>query len=177
MMSSNDEEVILKLVRSPWEPVPRITRAELLDHFQTRDGKALGLRLLNESVGERYADGVELSFIVAKQFGIDDDYFDQLTKLAYADWHHKHEDIATNLGKLRRPDTVDSLHHLAVWVPDYLDFDESRALARKAVRALQVTPGEEAVETLRELCTSPDTLVAGFAERALHRRIAADNES
>ena len=70
-----------------------------------------------------------------------EDHLDLLVQLASADWHHKHEDVVSALGQLRSPAAVEALYHAAWWVPDYLDFDESRALAVKAIWALGGTPG------------------------------------
>jgi HEAT repeat protein len=87
-----------------------------------------------------------------------------------ANWHHKHEDAASALGKLRTPGAVDALYEMTQWVPEYLDFEESRALATKAIWALAGTPGPEAEQALTRLIGSDDEIVRVGAEAQLKRR-------
>ncbi|MGS2806394.1 hypothetical protein [Nocardia sp. MW-W600-9] len=172
MIAPEDQDEILKLVTSPSNPAPRITKDQLLRHFNSSDGKSLSLSLLDQAIHEKDADGVELSLIVASQFGIDLDYIDQLVELAFSDWHYKHEDVASMLGEIRSPEAVAALTRLAEWVPDYLEFDSARALANKAVRALEVAPGADAQKALTRLTESTDEEVANFARRHLKRRLS-----
>ena len=46
-------------------------------------------------------------------------------------WHHSHEDLVTLVGELHDASSVDVLYGATRWVPDYLAFDDSRALAAK----------------------------------------------
>ena len=52
----------------------------------------------------------------------------------------------------------------------YLEWDESRALARKAIHALGKTPGSEASEALTELTSSGSEIVRETASRVLQHR-------
>jgi hypothetical protein len=61
--------------------------------------------------------------------------------LPIADWHHSHEDVVWHLGEYQGADVISALDHATRWVPDYLDFDENRALARKAIWELGKQPG------------------------------------
>jgi hypothetical protein len=90
--------------------------------------------------------------------------------LSQTDWHHKHEDVVSALGQLRAPAAVDALYHAAWWIPDYLDFDESRALAIKATWALGRTPGAEAEQALRRLHSAESEMVREAASAQLKRR-------
>jgi hypothetical protein len=54
--------------------------------------------------------------------------------------------------------------------PDYLDFDEARALATKAVWALGSIEGAAALEALEALTEDRDPIVAGGARAQLERR-------
>ncbi len=74
------------------------------------------------------------------------------------------------LGQLRAPAAVDALYHAAWWVPDYLDFDESRALAVKAIWALGGTPGDEAEQALKQLVSAEDEIVREVGRAQLDRR-------
>ncbi|MET9438981.1 HEAT repeat domain-containing protein, partial [Streptomyces sp. NPDC006551] len=56
------------------------------------------------------------------------------------------------------------------WVPEYLDFDESRALAVKAIWALGAIPGEEAREALEGLRGDENEIIRENAVKQLARR-------
>jgi hypothetical protein len=58
----------------------------------------------------------------------------------------------------------------AEWISDYLDFDENRALAVKAIWALDGLPGSEAERTLRQLLRSGNEIVREAARDQLKRR-------
>lgn len=91
------------------------------------------------------------------------------------EWHRKHEDVVTALGQLRTPAAVDALRHRRLlyrenqWVPADLDFDDSRALATKAVWALGGTPSDEAERALMRLLDAESQLVRDGARRQLAR--------
>jgi hypothetical protein len=143
---------------------------EVLRHFGTADGQALGLMLLRDAAERQDPVDVEMALIVGGTFGVSIDYLDLLARLLPADWHHSHEDIVTMLGKLRAPDAVDALYQATQWVPDYLDFDDSRALATKSIWALGGTSGPEAEQALVRLLDSDSEIVRTGAEEQLERR-------
>jgi hypothetical protein len=93
-----------------------------------------------------------------------------LIELVPADWHQQHENIVTMLGGLRTPEAVGALQHAATWVPDYLEYDENRALATKAIWALGGTPGAGAERALAQLRESDDEVVREEAQAQLRRR-------
>jgi len=169
-MTPEDEKVILGLVYSPANPARVGSPEEVLRHFGASDGRQLGLKLLKEAIESRDADGVELALIVGNEFGITMDYLGMLLQLSSADWHCMHEDVVSLLGQLRTPTAVDALYQAAVWIPDYLDYDDNRALARKAIWALGDTPGPEAGAALVRLRDSDSEIVRKGAEAQLERR-------
>jgi hypothetical protein len=142
----------------------------VLRHFGADDDQALGLSLLRDAVDRQDGLDVEMALIVCAVFGFTTDHLDLLIKLASADWHQKHEDVVSALGRLRSPAAVDALYHTAWWISDYLDFDESRALAIKAVWALGGTPGPEAEQALRQLLDAESEIVREAASAQLKRR-------
>lgn len=146
------------------------SREEFLRLFGAPDGCRLGLVLLRDAVAQRDALGVELALIVCFSFGFTADHLELLVELCSADWHRKHEDVVTALGQLRTPAAVDALYEATQWVPAYLDFDDSRALATKAVWALGGTPGDEAERALERLLGSESEIVREGARRQLARR-------
>ena len=58
----------------------------------------------------------------------------------------------------------------ARWVPEYLDFDEYRTLARNATWALGRIPGPEAEQALTDLLDSDSEIVRQEAKALLARR-------
>ncbi|MGC4942478.1 HEAT repeat domain-containing protein [Kribbella sp. DT2] len=103
-------------------------------------------------------------------FGFGPEHVELLVGLVGADWHVKHEDVVAVLGRFQDPAAVDPLYHATWWVPAYLEFDENRALARKAVRALGAVPGQEALAALQRVLDSEDAVVREFAVRELARQ-------
>lgn len=160
---------MLSLVTVPGGEPP-IASAEFLRLIGAADGQELGLRLLRDATGRKDLVDVEMALVVTAVFGVTADHLEPLLALAWADWHVKHEDVVTELRKLRSPAAVDALYHASWWVPEYLEFDENRALAIKAVRALGAIPGEEAEEALRRLLEVETEIVREQASRELDRR-------
>lgn len=145
-------------------------REDVLSYFGSSDGMELGLTLLNDAIKRRDGLDVEMALIVSSTFGFTESHLDPLIQLCSAEWHQKHEDVVSALGQLRNPSAVGALYATTEWVPDYLDFDESRALARKAIWVIGKTPGDEAEATLKRLLESDDEIIREEAERQLRRR-------
>jgi len=141
----------------------------VLQQFGTDDGQALGLNLLRDAAGRRDELDLELALIVCFTFGFTAGHLDLLIQLAGMDWHLKHEDVMAGLGELRSPLAIDALLDATWWVPQYLDFDESRALARKAIWALGAVPGPEARQALAGLLDSDSSIVREEAKAQLAR--------
>ncbi len=131
------------------------------------------LRLVSTScrtaISRRDPVDVELALVVCSRFGFTEDHLQPLLSLAFADWHQQHENVATSLGKIRSPSSVDALAHLAQWIPDYLAYDDARALATKAIWALGCIIDHGAREALESLAKSGDSIVAIGAIAQLQR--------
>jgi hypothetical protein len=168
-MTPQDRRVVSSLVVVPGQ-ARQGTPQDVLRHFGTTDGRALGLRLLRDAVDRQDELDLATALIVCFTFGFTMDHLDLLVRLASASWHHKHEDVVSALDELRAPAAVGALYHSAWWVPDYLDFDENRALAVKAIWALGRIPGNEAEQALRRLLTAEDEVVRQAAQAQLERR-------
>lgn len=174
-MENEARKLILSLVRRTSDTSGGDPGA-VLRYFGTDDGPALGRRLLREAVEHRDGTDFELAMIVCSRFDAYDEsllplFIDQAT----ADWHERHEDVVSRLGKYRSPAAVDALYQSTQWIPEYLDYDESRALARKAIWALGGTPGPEAEQALARLVQDKDEDLHELAEEQLsrHRERAA----
>jgi hypothetical protein len=166
---SGRHAVIMALIHAPGrgrEGSPE----DVLRYFGTTDGPQLGLDLLRDAVHRHDDLDLEMALVVCFTFGLMVEHLDLLVQLASADWHRKHEDVVLALDQFRSPAAVDALYHAAWWIPDYLEWDESRALARNAIHALGKTPGSEAFEALTELTSSGSEIVRETASRVLQRR-------
>ncbi|MGW4742189.1 HEAT repeat domain-containing protein [Nocardia xishanensis] len=161
--------MINSLVAIPGRPT-RGTPRDILEHFGVSDGKKLGLDLIQDAIERCDRRDVRPALVVAYAFGIDSDYLPSFLQLAQADWHQAHEDIAFELGKMRSPRAIEALFHLARWVPDYLAWDDNRALASKAIWALGGIPGPEAERALLQLQDSENQIVRSAARKQLARR-------
>ncbi len=167
-MTPEDRSLIFRLAVVPGGPPP-ISRQDFLEQFGAPDGVALGLQLLRDAIGRRDGVDVEYALTVCFTFGFTEDHLPLLLSLATAEWHQRHEDVASALDDLRSPRSVDALTHLAEWVPAYLQFDDARALAVKAIWALGNIGTAAARNVLRSLAQSPDAIVANNARDQLAR--------
>jgi hypothetical protein len=168
-MSPDEQDLILGLVIVPGRGAKN-SPEDVLRHFGTTDGSVLGLTLLRDAVRTRDAVDVECALIVCSTFGVTMDHLPLLLELTSSDWHFKHEDVVTELGRLRAPKAVDALYKATQWVPSYLEFDDSRALATKAIWALGGTPGDAAERALVRLLDSPNPILREGARDQLRRR-------
>ncbi|TLF92252.1 HEAT repeat domain-containing protein [Nocardia cyriacigeorgica] len=169
-MTPEDKDAIMSLVNYPGRVAGPEDRQAVLAHFGTADGVSLGLDLLERAASKRDIDDLELALIVCFAFGVTNAHLSVLLELSQEDWHRSHEDIVSKLGELTSPDSVTALRELAEWVPAYLEYDESRALARKAIWAIGGIPGPEAEGALIQLAGSDDEIVRKEAKRQLDRR-------
>ncbi|PTX97670.1 hypothetical protein DB354_05135 [Opitutus sp. ER46] len=110
--------------------------------------------------------------IVGHAFGFAADQVGVLSRLLEADWHVSHEDVVSALDKLRSPAAVSALVRATEWIPEYLNYDDSRALAGKAIWALGKVPGGEAESALRKLAASNESVIRDAALQQLERRKA-----
>jgi|LauGreDrversion4_2_1035121.scaffolds.fasta_scaffold466205_2 hypothetical protein len=148
-----------------------LTPAEFLKQFRfSTNGQLLCGELLSEAIKSRAAQDVEWSLIVGYTFGFTEQHLEPLLILSKEPWHFKHEDVVTALGKLKTPKAVDGLLDATKHIPIYLDFDESRALAVKAIWALGGIEGSEADAALKEVMSNPDPILVAAAEEQLKRR-------
>ncbi|WP_344430791.1 HEAT repeat domain-containing protein [Streptomyces lavendulocolor] len=143
----------------------------MLAHFGESDGGVLALRLLRDAMERRDADDVEMALIVHAAAGASgEEFLEPLIELSRADWHTRHEDVVSMLGKLRSPRTVPALREATRRVPEYLDWDENRALAVKAIRALGAIPCPETQEALEGLRNDENAIIRENAVKQLARR-------
>lgn len=143
---------------------------EVLRQFGTADGPALSLKLLRDAIERHDGAGVEMGLVAGFAYGSTTEHLEPLLDLSCADWHQRQEDVVTALRDLHTPAAVKAFVQATRWIPAYLDFDESRALARKAIYALGETSGPEAEHALTELTDSSDEILRETARRVLEHR-------
>ncbi|MGX1274962.1 HEAT repeat domain-containing protein [Streptomyces phaeoluteigriseus] len=169
-MTPEERNLVMGLVFVPAEGRTR-RLDEVLAHFGESDGGALALRLLRDAMERRDTDDVQMALIVKASAGASGgEFLEPLIELSCADWHTRHKDVVSMLGKFRSPKAVPALGEVARWVPEYLDWDENRALAVKAIWALGAIPGPEAWEVLEGLRDDENEIIRENAVNQLSRR-------
>ena len=149
----------------------KISKEEFLRQFPSsvEQGK-LAWRLLEEAYRTQNAEDLRCALIVGFTFGFAPEHQDILRRLVEANWHSSHEDIVEALETWPSPDAVEALFSATQWIPNYLEFDDSRALAVKAIWALGKIPGTEAERRLKELARSGNAILRRTAVKQLERR-------
>lgn len=140
-----------------------------LKHFQTYGGESLVLGLLKQAKDERDSDGAEYALLVGFKLGFKSDSSVVLSELLTAPWHEKHEDIAIALRQLKAECSVDALYETALTKYDYLDYDDSYALAVKCIWALGTIGSQVATEKLKLLEKSENEIISEEAAKQLER--------
>ncbi|WP_338804667.1 hypothetical protein WDV76_04965 [Xenorhabdus griffiniae] len=92
-----------------------------------------------------------------------------LNELILAQWHYKHEDLARLLHKYRKPSSVDALYKVSTFELEYLDFDDSYALAVKCIWGLGDIGTPEALKKLKILSISDNKIIKENALNQLKR--------
>lgn len=164
-MTSDEQQLVLQLVT---EGLPK---DEFLRRFrESEDGVSLTTKLLKEAIANQNGEDAEMALIVGFAFGFITEHLPLLVDLEAADWHERHEDVVSALGDLADRNSVGALYHSTQRIPEYLDFDKSRALAVKAIWALGRIRGPEADAALNELGNDPDPILAESAAEQMERR-------
>ena len=171
-MTEDERKLIMAMVKLPQPASTKSpAREEFLRRFRaSTDGQKLSHELLIEAIESQDPTDVELSLVVGFIFGFTEQHLSVLLSLAPAPWHISHEDVISALGSLKTPKAVEALRGATKWIPDYLDYDENRALAVKAIWALGSIEGLEAEAALSELMHDPDPILASNATKQMKRR-------
>ena len=133
------------------------------------DGSKLSLHILEEGYRKQEVLDIEPGLRLGFYFGFLPEHFDILCWLSDADWHKQHEDVVTALDKLRDERAVGVLYRAALKLHPYLAYDDSRALAVKAIWALGRLGSAAADEKLRLLAQSNDPILSNTAQDQLKR--------
>lgn len=85
------------------------------------------------------------------------------------DWHELHEDLTSELQRLRDPQTADALFRAATAAYPYRHWDDGHAVARKCTWALADIGTPETKRMLTELAKHSNEVLAGYATKRLER--------
>lgn len=163
-MTPEQRDLALGLVIVPGRPLP--DKDAFLAAWGTRDGSQLGVEQLEGATDREDGTDVEFALVICFSFGLRPELLPTLTRLTDASFHQAHENIASALDDLRDPRSIPALLRLAATVPDYLAWDENRALARKAIFGLGNLQTAQADAALDQLARTADPqLVAFVAEQ------------
>jgi HEAT repeat protein len=172
-MTKDQKNLIGDLVITPEFRTPRLTPDEFLRKFGAcLDGKKLTTQLLRDVISSANGEDLGFAMIVGFTFGFSEEHFPMLVSLVKENWHFSHEDVVSALSEFKASQAVEGLLSATKWVPDYLAFDESRALAVKAIWALGGIEGPEADAALNEVMNDPDPILANAAAEQMKRRRA-----
>jgi hypothetical protein len=170
-MTDREQKLCRDLVITPPRGVSQIRKEEFLRQFPLCVERGhLALRILEEAYRAQNAEDLQCALIVGHTFGFTLEHKDILCNLVEADWHFSHEDVVAALDKLRTPDVAEALFRATQWIPEHLNYDESRALAVKAIWALGKIAGNEAETKLEMLAHSDDAILRKAAMEQLERR-------
>ena len=132
---------------------------------------------LEDAFSNHESDAVEKA--MCHEIRPDDDCTEILCKLLECDWHLSHEDITLALQRLGDPKAIKVLRRVAERKFDYLEYNNSEALARKCTWALADIGTPEAKAALEEIVKLPDEVIASYAterleswQNELHRKKA-----
>jgi len=165
-MTPDEQQTVLDAVSK------RISEEEFLRRFRIRraDGGKLALTILEKAYREKAAIDVELGLYIGFHFGFTAEHLDILCRLSEAEWHIRHEDVVTPLGELHDNRVVDALYSATLKSHAYLEYDDSRALAVKAIWALGQLKDPAGDEKLQLLARSDQTILQEEALNQLRRR-------
>jgi hypothetical protein len=164
-VSPSKQQLILDLL------LGRVSAQQFYAAYPTSEATASGegSEMLKRAVEEQDGVAAEFGLYLGHKFGITPEYLEPLNALADAEWHQRHEDAVAGLAKLHHPSSVEPLYGAARLRPQYLDYDETFALAKKAVHALEAIQTTQAVEKLGQLLSQSPDVVKEYAKRALTR--------
>jgi hypothetical protein len=170
-MTPEQRKLCRELVITPPRGVSQISKEEFLRQFPSsvEHGK-LASRLLEDAYRAQDGEDLECALTLGFTFGFAPEHKDVLRRLVEAEWHVRHEDVVSALQTWPTADTVEALFRATQWIPKSLEYDDSRALAVKAIWALGKVPGTEAETKLEALARSDNAILRKTAEEQLERR-------
>jgi hypothetical protein len=133
----------------------------------------LSVALVDDAVRQRNPEDLACALIIGFVFGFPRGLEDALCSIVSEVWHFSHEDVVEALQELgsKTQKVADALYSATQIVPGYLEYDESRALAVKAIWALGKFNSDIGDKKLSELSISNEALLRIEADRQLSVRM------
>ncbi|MBD2822911.1 HEAT repeat domain-containing protein [Xenorhabdus sp. 42] len=166
-MSSNELEDKKELIESFMST--HVDKEGLKKQYIDYFGKINLCYDLELSISNNDADAIDLFLYFGAVIGYDYSCISLLNELILMQWHYKHEDLAIILQHYKHPSSIDSLYQVSNFELEYLDFDDSYALAVKCIWGLGDIGTPEALEKLKILSESDNQIIRDNATNQLKR--------
>lgn len=164
ILSINDKDKISKLYNK------ELTKEDFLQYFNIKHAQQLYLELLKEALVEQDDEKVNAGLTVAFEFTLEKSDYEVVKNIFFQDWHDAHESIIFDMSKIKDCNLIDFFYKAIFFIPEYLELDENRALARKAFFALgNNIQCPKAFQYLQDFLNSTDPLLRSFAEEQMER--------
>lgn len=170
-MNSQQRDAIMRMIVYPGDP-HRLDCDGFIEATGVKHPETWALNELDKALTQHAPDDVEFAITLGVLLGMNERWVDSLIKVLDAEWTHSHEDAAEALGELGDARAVPALVRAARWVPLYLEYDEGRALAMKAIHALGRIPGPEGALGLDDLRKHEDRPLRECVESVIQKRTA-----
>ena len=169
-MTEDQQKLCRGLITFP-NASPRVSKPDFLRRFPSAvaHGK-LAPGWLEGAYERRSAGDLSCALRVGFVFGFAPEHRETFQRLIDEDWHTSHEDVVSALVNLPTVDNVEALFRATQWVPAYLEFDDNRALAVKAIWGLGAIPDAKAKAKLEILAYSENDILRTNAIKQLERR-------
>ena len=133
----------------------RISVDELVERWGPGDHAAVALAVMRDAVDRRDGAQFETALGIVRRSEHTAEHIAVMVEAFAGDWHQRHEEIVERLARRGDPQLTDVMMRAATWVPEYLDWDDARAMATKAIYGLGRTGGERAITALWQLVDDP----------------------
>ena len=147
----------------------RIFEHDLFLSLNFFDKDKIAEKYLKESISEMSPDDVEMALLLGFQFGFSEDCLPILIKLESAKWHGRHENVVDAIVSFADENGLCALYHATQWVPDYLEYDDARALAVKAIWGIGGIGGERAKYFLEKIASNENEIISRLAISQLEK--------
>ncbi len=155
MLTSHQIDACLALIIGPFGKA-RLTSSEFLAQVPVAVSEGvLAPDFWHAAVEEKDADALVCALLVGFSFGFPSSIVNELCDLLGASWHRSHENLVEALDGFDGEVVADALVGATEYVPEYLAFDDSRALAIKAVWMLSKLKRDDALPRLLNLAEHP----------------------
>lgn len=123
------------------------------------------IQLFEEAIKSENSDEIEVVLTFSFSNSNFKDFEKYFLELLGHDWHFNHEDIARLLQQFGSTHSVDEIFKATTKKFQYLDYDDSKAFARKCTWALADIGSCEAKEALVKLSKNEDAEIADYAKK------------